>query len=258
VATLSDTSTTQLQLGYGCIPNQIIYQAQQQQCPECVNCGSEGCPPTCSSSCPWKQFAGSTTYSCACGDTYTSSTYKPATGAGFYPSPPQVSYPTEWTSDQFLGSGICPAATGGDNDTNNYFYQTPALYYLNASYVPLYEPKYSGGLENLINLQEDWMSSGAKNQMTFHFFGVLIMPWDSEELYTSIDAPHPLQKATPPFDKVPAFYNKGYYQAPYRDYYYNGALRTNKTPLTVASNQQTFAISRRQFLERSGTSHVSS
>jgi hypothetical protein len=124
-------------------------------------------------------------------------------------------------------------------------FSPPALlYYHTGREYPLWEPKYSGGLENLINLQEAWNQtdgSGVVTSRTLRFFGSLIMPWDSYDL----------QKT----DGTPAFYSTLYYNAPIRDFNYNANLANSNhyTPLLIASNQQTFAISRRQFSEKSGS-----
>lgn len=85
--------------------------------------------------------------------------------------------------------------------------------------IPLYEAKYSGGLENLINLQESWSHAGGS--MTLRFSGVLSALWKSWELYDNGTG-------------EPAYYGSdpGYYTAPERKFDYNESLRTNPPPAT--------------------------
>jgi hypothetical protein len=240
-------------LQYGCIRDSKWTNGLARQTSCCP--GGEG---TCQPSCPPVTNGSSQYLNCHCDDPSNGKIYSRFQA----PVPPSIiptimdpstaltSFPSSWSTtspNQFLNSSVCP------DPKDNMFYQQPSLFYGAARYLPLYEPRYSGGLENLINLQEDWLSGsamsnpdGTKIPFSFHFYGVLIVPWDSTELYTSTGLPAPL-------DKTPALYNKGYYMAPTRDYNYNGGLRTNRTPVTVASNQQTFAISRRQFSEKSGS-----
>ena len=75
----------------------------------------------------------------------------------------------------------------------------------NTNYWPIYELEYSGGIENLINLQEDWRGR------TFRFLGTLSAPWFSERL-----------KA----------YNPDIYSAPSRKFDYNEDLRAEPPPGT--------------------------
>jgi hypothetical protein len=83
----------------------------------------------------------------------------------------------------------------------------PARVYHYQDYSPLYTPKYSGGIENLINLQEDW--SG----VTLRFSGTLSFTWLSERLETD--------------------YDLFYYAAPKRIFDYNEDLRIDFPPGTL-------------------------
>jgi len=186
------------------------------------------------------------TRGCVCDD--VGHIYTHTTNDGYMLPPTQIltgGFPTQWAPSEFLGSGVCPLDGGIDKNNEFAYGSVPYPYYSGPYYLPLYEPKYSGGLENLINLQEDWVSDGPQDPVTkiktpipFHFFGVLIVPWDSLGLVTSSSG-------------TPAFYSGTYYNPPVRDYVYNAGLRTNPPPLPTASNQQLFAVSRRKFSEKS-------
>jgi hypothetical protein len=92
-------------------------------------------------------------------------------------------------------------------------------------HMPLYDAKSSGGLENLVNYQEDWTGSTVK------FSGVLTAPWDAQEL-----------KKT---DQSPAYYDISYYKAPTRFYdYYEEFL--NKQPPGTPS---LYSVKRKAFKE---------
>ena len=82
----------------------------------------------------------------------------------------------------------------------------PRLVYFFGDYNPLYTPKYSGGIENLINLQEDW------SDVTLRFLGTLSFTWESERLGTD--------------------YDLFYYRAPARMFDYNEDLRDHPPPGT--------------------------
>lgn len=99
--------------------------------------------------------------------------------------------------------------------------QQPILYYAWHWYERLYDAKYSGGYENLINFQENWRDLSDTTQdirRKVFFSGVTTAPWFSEELKTSGGSP--------------AYYETGYYRAPERTYDYNEALRDDPPPGT--------------------------
>jgi hypothetical protein len=93
----------------------------------------------------------------------------------------------------------------------------PGVAYHHGREQPLYKSRYSGGLENLINYQEDW-----REEVNFYFFGALAAPWFSKELIK--------------LNGAPAFWNPdarptvAYYSGPKRDYKYNKFLRENPPP----------------------------
>ncbi len=89
-----------------------------------------------------------------------------------------------------------------------------AGYLTDFDYMPLWVPMYSGGLENLINLQESW-----GNTKTLHVRGNLMCLWDSVSLETTSGGV-----------TTPAFYRNTYYAAPTRDYRFDTSLRTNPPP----------------------------
>ncbi len=89
-----------------------------------------------------------------------------------------------------------------------------AAYLGDFGYMPLWVPMYSGGLENLINLQESW-----GNTRTLHVRGSLLRLWDSVSL-----------KVVTGGVETPAFYRTSYYAAPARDFRFDTSLRTNPPP----------------------------
>ncbi|HOW87852.1 MAG TPA: type II secretion system protein [Candidatus Omnitrophota bacterium] len=97
----------------------------------------------------------------------------------------------------------------------------PNLHYSYPYYERLYDVKYSGGYENLINFQENWrdLSDPSEDIRRRVFFsGVTTAPWFSEELKKS--------------DGAPAYYGTDYYRAPERTYDYNETLRDDPPPGT--------------------------
>lgn len=86
----------------------------------------------------------------------------------------------------------------------------------------LYIPRYSGGLENLVNYQEDWRNSSGQVR-TVNLSGVLTSPWNSKELVL----PSSLGGG-------PAFWNydptHAYYTAPVRNASYATMLRSVPPP----------------------------
>lgn len=82
----------------------------------------------------------------------------------------------------------------------------PGLKYYFRDYEPLYVPTYSGGIENLINLQEDWSGK------TLRFLGTLSIPWEAQKLTKD--------------------YGVYYYRAPFRKFDYNERLRFATPPGT--------------------------
>lgn len=93
-------------------------------------------------------------------------------------------------------------------------------------YMPLWKPMYSGGFENLINLQEDWANGPAgdpefhhRSKSAIRFRGSLLSFWDAANLST-------ISGGT----TTPAFYRNTYYSAPIRDYRFDASLRNNPPP----------------------------
>jgi hypothetical protein len=76
----------------------------------------------------------------------------------------------------------------------------------------LYTPKYSGGLENLINFQEKWLYTvdSTTYQRTFRFGGVMTAAWHSTNLEKT---------------SGPAFYKTSYYSEPVRKSQYDRDLK---------------------------------
>lgn len=123
----------------------------------------------------------------------------------------------------------CPPENTGKVSTP--YPYPPTIEYGWRYYYPLYDAKYSGGLENLINFQEDW--SGR----TFRFSGTLSAPWFAKELERPPDPSKPL----PPI----AYYGTDYYAAPIRIYDYNENLADNPPPSTPG----VFSIKRKSWDE---------
>ncbi|MBI4372223.1 MAG: hypothetical protein HY585_00675, partial [Candidatus Omnitrophica bacterium] len=79
-------------------------------------------------------------------------------------------------------------------------------------YQNLYSYHYSGGFDNLVNLQERWF------WVTIRFYGTFAALWHSKELSVG--------------DKA-AVYDTSYYKEPWqRDFEYLGSLRDNPPPGT--------------------------
>jgi hypothetical protein len=107
-------------------------------------------------------------------------------------------------------------------------------------YYALWEPKYSGGVENLINFQEDWSrcdDGGVSRPCVFRFSGTLTAPWFSTEFKNEINNS----------SKTVYYYSPKYYLAPERKYDYNEDLRDNPPPGTPG----TFSIKRISFNNKS-------
>lgn len=92
--------------------------------------------------------------------------------------------------------------------------------------TPLYIPHYSGGLENLMNLQEGWdldtsQPTAAGTKKTVHFQGVLTAGWESKQLRykTASEAP----------EKI-GYWDPSYYSAPMRQFQYDMDFRTKPPP----------------------------
>lgn len=99
----------------------------------------------------------------------------------------------------------------------------PAVLYEIFHYYDLYNIKYSGGLENLINLQEHW------EDITFRFSGTLSLLWRSQGLYVG----------GVPKDWI-GLGITAYYRAPIRKYDFNEKLKDKPPPGTPG----TFSIKR--------------
>lgn len=87
---------------------------------------------------------------------------------------------------------------------------------------PLYIPRYSGGLENFINLQENWDTSNIwrGTKKTLRFGGILTIAWDSRELEFS----------TSNTTQGKAYWNTSYYSAPIRKAQYDVFLKDKPPP----------------------------
>lgn len=95
--------------------------------------------------------------------------------------------------------------------------------------LPLYQAKFSGGYENLINLQNNWRS--ASDRKTIYFSGTMTAPWFSRELLKS--------------SSKPAFYSTDYYTAPIRKFDYDESLSTEPPPAAPS----TYTIARTDYEE---------
>lgn len=96
----------------------------------------------------------------------------------------------------------------------------PNLGYYHSRYLPLYEAKYSGGYESLINFQEDWRQPDG-SRTKFYFTGVTTAPWFSNEL-----------RLNPGSSSTPAYYGTDYYTAPERTYSYYQRFTQLQPPAT--------------------------
>ncbi len=108
----------------------------------------------------------------------------------------------------------CPWYWTEGGCTSYYIRPVGGVDYVHGRAFPLYETRYSGGLENLINFQEDWQET-----IPLNFSGVLTKPWDSEELVSVVSN-----------QTVPAYWRTSYYSAPIRNYDYNEDLRNTHPP----------------------------
>jgi hypothetical protein len=117
-----------------------------------------------------------------------------------------------------LGSSVC---LGSGSDVRlNWCFARPLnklVYdiwpgYFHAYYWPLYIPRYSGGLENIINLQQDLEGK------TLTTFGSFSSMWESEELWRS--------------NGMRSYFSsdQSIYKAPKRRWYYNSNLKNNQPP----------------------------
>ncbi|MBI4372744.1 MAG: hypothetical protein HY585_03340, partial [Candidatus Omnitrophica bacterium] len=97
------------------------------------------------------------------------------------------------------------------------------VYYFQNYYHDLYEPKQSGGLENLVNLQENWQGR------TLRYSGTLTFLWYSQNLILNGE---------------PKFWGD-YYNAPSRKFDYNEDFKSNPPPAI----KTTFSIKRQRWTE---------
>ncbi len=127
-------------------------------------------------------------------------------------------------------------------------YEPSGIRYYHGRYVPLYVARYSGGLENLINYQEQWGKISLVNekevvdwQQTIRFYGVQTAPWHARELRISTTVfPEDTSETV-----RPAFWKPAYYCAPARKAFYNETLRTSPPPGTPS----VYALTRKTFRE---------
>jgi hypothetical protein len=96
-------------------------------------------------------------------------------------------------------------------------------------YLPLYRAKFSGGYENLINLQNNWKYGTERR--TIYFSGTTTAPWYARE---SLKA-----------DGSPAFYGISYYTAPVRRFDYDESLSTEPPPAAPS----TYTVNRSDYQE---------
>ncbi|OQA41702.1 MAG: hypothetical protein BWY49_00266 [Candidatus Omnitrophica bacterium ADurb.Bin314] len=142
-------------------------------------------------------------------------------------------HPSWPNRSDYIGTGICP------DEKDNYFTRYPVLRYIYRRYDPLWERKYSGGIENLINFQEKWIDATDTVITPFHFRGSLVVGWDAKYLRTKTG--------------VPAYFvweaGSMYYKAPLRDYSFNSTLRKELPPLPERSRMSVFSIQRKHYTE---------
>ncbi len=247
-------------LQYACVKNWIESYKQTAQTPSSVYVCD---PPTEEKTVPacrwisvseWKTETSARTSHCICGAKYDNVNPDKNNNRDLLTKFPDWTVDDPATTDNeespsWLGSGLCP-----DRD-QNYFPYFPKLRYTWKAQGPLWEAKYSGGLENLINFQELWYDTkGTPNspaddtRATLHFRGSLVSGWDSEEMKRS--------DGTPAFFGTTYYYwsraaapEAPYYTAPVRDYSFNDKLRTNPPPLPYKSGMLLFSIVRRDFRE---------
>jgi hypothetical protein len=121
----------------------------------------------------------------------------------------------------------CPiVSVGEDTDPNGYVYRCPGcgasprstcaswelvevpsrISYFGREYFPLYKASYSGGIENLINLQENWEGK------TLRFLGTLSVTWEAKNWIQD--------------------FRTDIYRAPRRLFDYNEDLRVRRPPGT--------------------------
>jgi hypothetical protein len=118
---------------------------------------------------------------------------------------------------------------------------SPSLSYLDPVNDPLYQTRYSGRLENLINLQENWKKSNKVDSFVLRFSGTFSAPWFSRELVRAgiVKFGSNPERTT----MTNLYYNTEYYTAPERRFDYNESLRANPPPETPG----TFSIQRQNF-----------
>ena len=227
---------------YTCIKNSEVknYYVQSKSC--LTTPGGDVVPDTCTTQTHWTGLT-ETKAKCRCDDAVNVYTNPQATLSnphvtGIPGGEPQDfdRHPEDWTNPAgFLGSGICP------EEADNYFSSYPKIYYAWRAYGALWEPRYSGGLENTINLQEAWYddrgTQDVRDDLKFalHFSGNIVAIWDSKQLVKTTGEP--------------AFYGTTYYLAPIRDYDFNENLRANPPPLPDSSGMSLFSVSRKRFRE---------
>lgn len=138
-----------------------------------------------------------------------------------------------WTPASGCTAGVCTTQEAGEVTCTPSVCTTPAYssppvrthsffpyYSNNSTRMPLYNARYSGGLENFINFQELWERMGASPYIkTIRFCGVMTKAWDSKQLKTASDIHGNNLKM--------AYWGTSYYRAPGRSTRYNQDLRRN-------------------------------
>ena len=121
------------------------------------------------------------------------------------------------------GEPVCLRCSGGTVGTEKV--DSYPKFYFSPYHYSLYDAQYSGGIENLMNLQEYWLAG-----RTFRLLGALSAPWLAQELKVS----------------EPAFWQTSYYNPPVRLYDFNESLQTKPPPDTPP----VFSIKRERWKER--------
>ena len=136
--------------------------------------------------------------------------------------------------DQGLLGGQCQRCKVGHYEDVTVFENVaPPEAYFAPIHWALWRPRYSGGVENLINLQERWQTPKLLAPLTLRVLGTFSVTWHSTELYDPTGAR--------------TYWRPDYYNPPVRIFDYNESLRTTPPPGTPG----TFSITRKRWRESS-------
>lgn len=127
-------------------------------------------------------------------------------------------------------SGLPPYCYGCNVDLTCPFPLKSTLYW-RSMYLPLYRTRYSGGLESLVNHEEDW------NGIKLRMLGTLSSPWSAKELKYGTSTLYWAQGN----DIVAP-----YYKAPIRDFHYNSTFALADPSMRPPGTPRLFSVTRTQ------------